>query len=83
MEVLLKDGSTHDGHSDSLYRVLTLTVRPTRRVSRKMIAPLIVSLIAYIRSLPGRLDLYGGFLKRWECPWWSLQKLISGSHPDG
>ena len=28
-EALLKEESAHDGHSDSLYRVLTLGAKPT------------------------------------------------------
>jgi len=68
MESLLNDGSAHDdrypygvthddesapdGHSDSLYRVLTLMARPTRRFSSKTKALLMVTLTAYIRSSP-------------------------------
>ena len=33
MEVLLKDESAHEGHSDSLYWVLTLMAIPIQRLS--------------------------------------------------
>jgi len=35
MEALLKDRSDPDGHSDSLYQVLTLTARLIRRLSER------------------------------------------------
>ena len=35
-EFLLKDENTPNGHSDSLYRVLILTAKPTWRLYKKM-----------------------------------------------
>jgi len=46
MEALLKDKSAHDSHSYSLYRVLTLMAKPTRRLSWKM-KVLVMASIAY------------------------------------
>jgi len=51
-ESLLNNENALDGHSDNLYWVLTLTARPTRRLSSKMKALLMVTLIAYIESSP-------------------------------
>jgi len=51
----MNDESAPDGRSNSLYRVLTLTARPTLNHFCMTEALLIVAPIAYIRSSPLKL----------------------------